>query len=230
MSDAVKTNYFRKFYNGIINENPLLIMILGLCPSLAVTYMVVNSLAMGISVIFVLLLSSFIISSLKNFIPERIKVISNILIIAVLTTIVEIILRAFFPFIYNSLGIFTGLIAVNCIILNCAEYAYKNKVLDAVVTSFGKGLGFTIVLIVISFFREILSTCQIDFTSAFQGADSLSFNYDKSSANIVIKNLFDFDIELYSSSLIFALSSGGFFVLGILIAIANLIKNKAKNK
>ncbi len=220
------TGYFKKFYSGIISENPVFVLILGLCPSLAVTGMVVDGLAMGLAVIFVILSSGIIISLLKSFIPERIKLLSNILIISILVTIVDLVLKAFVPYLTNSLGIFVPLIVVNCIILNNAEFAYKNRLFDTIVDALGKGIGFAFALLIISFFREILSTCQIDFSGLFHNRNAVLFLNDRTSSEIVIKNVFGSNIEIFSGLLIFISASGGFFVLGIIIALVNAIRNK----
>ena len=145
------------FTRGIIKENPVFVVLLGLCPTLGVSNKVINSLGMGAGVIFVLLGSNIFVSLLKNFIPEKVRIPAYIVIIASFVTIVQMVMQAFMPDLYNSLGVFVPLIVVNCIILGRAEaFANKNGVMDSVIDALGMGIGFTLALLLIAAVREIL--------------------------------------------------------------------------
>lgn len=140
---------------GIFKENPVFIIMLGLCPTLGVTTQVINGIGMGLSVIFVLVFSNIFISMLKNIIPNSVRIPSYIVIIAAFVTIVEMVMHAYAPSIYQALGIFLPLIVVNCIILGRAEaFANKNTVLDSLLDGIGMGVGFTLALTLIAFIRE----------------------------------------------------------------------------
>lgn len=141
---------------GLFKENPVFIIMLGLCPTLGVTTQVVNGIGMGLSVIFVLVFSNIFISLLKNIIPNSVRIPSYIVIIAAFVTIVEMVMHAFAPAIYKALGIFLPLIVVNCIILGRAEaFANKNTVYDSFLDAVGMGVGFTMALILIALIREV---------------------------------------------------------------------------
>lgn len=141
---------------GLFKENPVFIIMLGLCPTLGVTTQVVNGIGMGLSVIFVLVFSNIFISLLKNIIPNSVRIPSYIVIIAAFVTIVEMVMHAFAPAIYKALGIFLPLIVVNCIILGRAEaFANKNTVYDSFLDAIGVGVGFTMALILIALIREV---------------------------------------------------------------------------
>ncbi|HCJ94156.1 MAG TPA: electron transport complex subunit RsxE [Sphaerochaeta sp.] len=141
---------------GFFKENPVFIIMLGLCPTLGVTTQVINGIGMGLSVIFVLVFSNIFISMLKNIIPNSVRIPSYIVIIAAFVTIVEMVMHAFAPSIYKALGIFLPLIVVNCIILGRAEaFANKNTVLDSFLDGVGMGVGFTMALTLIAFIREV---------------------------------------------------------------------------
>lgn len=141
---------------GIFKENPVFIILLGLCPTLGVTTQVINGIGMGLSVIFVLVFSNIFISMLKHIIPNSVRIPSYIVIIAAFVTIVEMVMHAFAPSIYQALGIFLPLIVVNCIILGRAEaFANKNTVLDSFLDGIGMGVGFTLALTLIAFIREV---------------------------------------------------------------------------
>ncbi|MBN1699598.1 MAG: electron transport complex subunit E [Spirochaetales bacterium] len=149
----------KEFTKGIIRENPLFIIVLGLCPALAVSTQVVNALGMGAGVIFVLLGSNICVSLLKDFIPEKVRIPSYIVIIASFVTIVELVMKAFTPGLYKNLGIFVSLIVVNCIILGRAEaFASKNPLLHSVLDALGMGIGFTLGLLLIAVIREIFGS------------------------------------------------------------------------
>ncbi|MFA5569850.1 MAG: electron transport complex subunit RsxE [Sphaerochaetaceae bacterium] len=144
---------------GIFKENPVFIIMLGLCPTLGVTTQVVNGIGMGLAVIFVLLFSNVFISLLKDFIPSSVRIPAYIVIIAAFVTIVEMLMHAFAPAVYQALGIFLPLIVVNCIILGRAEaFASKNSVLDSALDGIGMGVGFTLSLTLIALIREMFGS------------------------------------------------------------------------
>jgi electron transport complex protein RnfE len=184
--------------NGIIKENPVLVLLLGACPSLAVTTSAINGLGMGIATMLVLLCSNIFISLLKNIIPSRVRIPSFIVIIAGFVTIVGLLVQAYAPEINEALGIFLPLIVVNCVVLGRAEmFATRNPVLQSTLDGLGMGLGFTLALFVIGGARELLgngSLFGIDLTLGF--------------------------IEPMG---IFLMPPGGFFIYGILIAIVNKV-------
>ncbi|NCB01832.1 MAG: electron transport complex subunit E [Spirochaetia bacterium] len=144
---------------GLFKENPVFILMLGLCPTLGVTTQVINALGMGLGVIFVLVFSNIFVSLLKNIIPSSVRIPSYIVIIAAFVTIVEMVMHAYAPSIYKSLGIFLPLIVVNCIILGRAEaFANKNTLYDSFLDAIGMGVGFTLALILISLIREVFGS------------------------------------------------------------------------
>lgn len=148
---------FKEFIKGITVENPTFALVLGLCPTLAVSTSVENAIGMGLAASFVLLGSNIIISALRKFIPHQIRIPCFIVIIATFVTINELFLKAYFPLLNASLGIFVPLIVVNCIVLGRAEaFACKNPVLPAIFDALGMGTGFTLALILIAAIREIL--------------------------------------------------------------------------
>lgn len=193
-----------RLYNGIIKENPTFVLILGMCPTLAVTTSAINGLGMGLSTMVVLVMSNMLISMLRNIIPDSVRVPSFIVIVASFVTIVQFLMEGFVPSLYSSLGIYIPLIVVNCIILGRAEsYASKNPVLPSVFDGIGMGLGFSIALTIIGAVRELLGAGQI----------------------------FGFQVmpSFYQPITIFILAPGAFFVLAVLVAIQNKVKmNMAK--
>lgn len=145
----------KELTKGLIKENPVFIILLGLCPTLGVSTRVIYALGMGAGVIFVLMGSNIFISLLKNFIPAKVRIPAYIVIIASFVTIVEMVMKAFVPPLYNSLGVFIPLIVVNCIILGRAEaFANQNSVGKSVIDAIGMGIGFTLALVLIAFIRE----------------------------------------------------------------------------
>lgn len=193
---------FREFTKGIIRQNPVLVSLLGMCPTLAVTGQAINGLGMGIATTFVLLCSNTIISLLKNIIPKEVKLPCYIVIIAGFVTIAEFLLHGFIPSLYESLGTFLSLITVNCIILGRAEmFASKNKVLLSILDALGMGIGFTIALFIMGSVREIFGSGQ------WFGI------------NIAI-------FENIKPMTVFVMPAGGFFVLGCIIAFLNKISGK----
>ena len=186
-----------RLYNGIIKENPTFVLILGMCPTLAVTSSLVNGAGMGLSTMAVLVLSNMVISMLRNIIPNGVRVPAFIVIVASFVTILQFLLEAYLPSLNSALGIYIPLIVVNCIILGRAEsYASKNPVLLSIFDGLGMGLGFTIALSLLGGFREILGAGTI-----------LGIN-----------------IPHWDGIGIFVMAPGAFFVLAALIAIQNQIR------
>ena len=186
-----------RLYNGIIKENPTFVLILGMCPTLAVTSSLVNGAGMGLSTMAVLVLSNMVISMLRNIIPNGVRVPAFIVIVASFVTILQFLLEAYLPSLNSALGIYIPLIVVNCIILGRAEsYASKNPVLPSIFDGLGMGLGFTIALSLLGGFREILGAGTI-----------LGIN-----------------IPHWDGIGIFVIAPGAFFVLAALIAIQNQIR------
>lgn len=187
-----------RIYNGIIKENPTFVLMLGMCPTLAVTTTAINGVGMGLSTTAVLVFSNLIISALRKIIPDRVRIPAYIVVVASLVTIVQLLLQAFIPSLYESLGIFIPLIVVNCIILGRAEaYAAKNGPVESAFDGVGMGLGFTVGLTCIAIFREILGSGAV------------------------------FGIELIPEAYhiaIFGLAPGAFFVLAGLTALQNKFK------
>ena len=150
-------NNFKVILNGIIKENPTFVLLLGMCPTLGTTSSAINGMSMGLATMFVLILSNLIISCIKNLIPDAVRIPSYIVVIASLVTILQMVMQAYVPDIYATLGLFIPLIVVNCIILGRAEaYANKNTPLLSVMDGLGMGLGFTVALTLAGLVREIL--------------------------------------------------------------------------
>ena len=185
--------------NGIIKENPVFVLLLGMCPTLGTTSSALNGLSMGLATTFVLICSNTAISLLKNLIPDAVRIPGYVVVIAAFVTVVQMGMEAYLPALYDSLGLFIPLIVVNCIILGRAEaFAAKNNPFPSFLDGLGIGLGFTLGLTVLGAVRELLGTGKL------------------------------FDITLYPEefgSLIFVLAPGAFIVLGYLIIIVNKIKN-----
>lgn len=173
MAEAIQQK--QNFLKGIIKENPIFVMLLGMCPTLGVTSSAFNGLGMGIATAFVLLMSNVVVSLVKTQIPTKVRIPAFIIIIASFVTIVEMILEAFIPFLYEQLGIFIPLIVVNCLILGRAEaYASKNNVLSSVIDALGMGLGFTLALTALGSVREILGSGSL-FGLSFVPEDANTF-------------------------------------------------------
>ena len=203
MSNKNKISAFGAFINGLIKENPTFVLMLGMCPTLAVTTGVINGIGMGLSTTAVLICSNVVISLLRKFIPNKIRIASYIVIVAGFVTIVEMLLKAYVPTLSASLGIYIPLIVVNCIILGRAEaFASKNGVGASFFDGLGMGLGFTCALTLIASVREILGA------GTFAGI-----------------KLFG---EGFSPASIMILPPGAFLTLGILIAVINAISKKVK--
>lgn len=190
------------FKTGIITDNPTLIQLLGMCPTLATTTSLLNAVGMGLSATFVLICSNVLISLLRKIIPQKIRIAAYIVIIAGFVTLVDMLLEAYFYSIYTALGVFIPLIVVNCIILARAEsFASKNKVLPSFMDGLTMGLGFTFALCILGGIREILGNGTIFGFSLFGGVAPLS---------------------------IMALPAGGFLTLGFVIAGAQFFVNRKK--
>ena len=156
---AEKVNQTQIFLKGIIKENPVFVMLLGMCPTLGVTSSAFNGLGMGVATLFVLLMSNIVVSLVKSQIPGKVRIPAFIIIIASFVTIVEMVLEAFIPFLYEQLGIFIPLIVVNCLILGRAEaFASKNSIMSSILDALGMGLGFVIALTMLGAVREILGS------------------------------------------------------------------------
>lgn len=191
-----------RLYNGIIKENPTFVMMLGMCPTLAVTTSCMNGIGMGLTTTVVLALSNTIISLMRKIIPDKVRVPSFIVIVASFVTLVQFMLEAYLPALNDALGIYIPLIVVNCIILGRAEsYAYKNPVIPSLFDGIGMGLGFTIALGLLGALREIIGSGKI------------------------------FGIELFSEPIrVIGLAPGAFFVLAALVAIQNKVKLRQGKK
>ncbi|MDE6312207.1 MAG: electron transport complex subunit E [Lachnospiraceae bacterium] len=193
--------YMERLWNGLIKENPTFVLMLGMCPTLAVTTSAMNGLGMGLTTTVVLVMSNLIISLLRKVIPDKVRIPAYIVIIASFVTVVELLLEGFLPSLYSALGIYIPLIVVNCIILGRAEsYASKNKPAESVFDGIGMGLGFTLGLTSIGMVREILGAGQL------------------------------FGLQILPSSYegvtIFVLAPGAFFVLALLTALQNRMRKK----
>lgn len=192
-------NNWKNFTKGLIKENPILVLLLGCCPTLATTSSAINGMSMGLATTFVLVMSNICISLLKNFIPDKVRIPAFIVVIASFVTVVQLAMQAYLPDIYETLGLFIPLIVVNCIVLGRAEaFASKNPVFPSLLDGLGMGLGFTLALTVLGCIREIL------------GCGSI-FNYR-------------FLPENADTILIFVLAPGAFIALGYLIAIVNRLR------
>lgn len=189
---------------GFFKENPTLILVLGCCPTLAVTTSVTNALGMGAATTFVLLMSNMLISALKNVIPDKVRIPSYIVIIATFVSMIDLLIQGFIPALSASLGVFIPLIVVNCIVLGRAEaFANKNTVFDSLLDGLGMGIGFTIALTLIGGIREILGS-----------GSFLGFQFIPSEYNM----------------LIFVLAPGAFIVFGFVMAAVRFIVNKREEK
>jgi electron transport complex protein RnfE len=185
-------NQLQNFTKGLIKENPVLILLLGLCPALGVTTSAINGLGMGLATTFVLTMSNIVVSSVKSFIPDKVRIPSFIVVIASFVTIVELVMQGFAPALFDQLGLFIPLIVVNCIVLGRAEaFASKNNILTSTIDGLGMGLGFSFALTVLGAIRELLGS----------GA------------------LFNIKIIPGDLMLVFVLAPGAFIALGYMIAI-----------
>jgi len=187
----------KNFSKGFIKENPVFVLLLGMCPTLGVTSSAINGLGMGLATTFVLVMSNVVVSLIKSLIPDKVRIPSFIVIIASFVTVVQLTMQAYLPDLFKSLGIFIPLIVVNCLVLGRAEaFASKNTLWSSVVDGLGMGLGFSFALTILGAIREILGSGKI------------------------------FDITIYPENyvtLLFVLAPGAFIALGYLIAIINRI-------
>ncbi len=189
-------NQWKNFTKGFIRENPILVLVLGTCPTLATTSSAINGIAMGLATTFVLVGSNVVISMVAKMIPDKVRIPSYVVVIASFVTIVDLSMQAYVPAVYATLGIFIPLIVVNCIVLGRAEaFANKNTVLSSLIDGLGMGLGFAMALGILGAIREILGSGAI------------------------------FGMKIMSSgALVFVLAPGAFIALGYLIALVNKIK------
>lgn len=193
------------FINGILQENPTFRLVLGTCPTMAVTTNATNGIGMGLAATFVLVGSNIVISLLRNFIPDKIRIPAFIVVICTFVTVVQMVMQAFVPALYESLGLFIPLIVVNCIILARAEaFASKNSVLRSAVDGVGMGIGFTLAITLIGCIREIIGNGTIFGLSVFGAA--------------------------YQPMLLLVLPAGGFIVFGLLIGVVNLVTDRLGSK
>lgn len=165
---------WKNFVKGIISENPVFVMLLGMCPTLGVTSTAINGLGMGLATAFVMIMSNIVVSLIKNFVPDKVRIPAFIVVIASFVTIVEMVLEAFIPALYEQLGIFIPLIVVNCLILGRAEaFASKNNLVSSVIDGVGMGVGFTLALTALGAVREILGNGSIfDYVFVAEGAST----------------------------------------------------------
>lgn len=185
---------------GFLRENPVFVLLLGLCPVLGTTTSAINGMGMGLATTFVLVMSNIVVALIKGFVPDKVRIPAFVVVIASFVTVVELIMQAYLPALYDSLGLFIPLIVVNCIILGRAEaFAAKNNAFDSALDGVGMGLGFTFALTLLGSVREML------------GAGSV----------------FDFKFLPGDGMLVFVLAPGAFIGIGFLIALLNRF-NKAK--
>lgn len=218
MSDTdIKKYNYESFKRGIFKENPSLVLLLGMCPTLAVTTKVSNAVGMGLAATIVLIFSNILISLLKDFIPDKVRIPAYVVIIASLVTVIDLLIQALLPALSTALGVFLPLIVVNCIILGRAEaFASKNSVFPSILDAVGMGIGFTIALLILATVREFFGSLQFDFKDF--GLSIIQFGND---AKIKI-----FNTDLYGATKILTMPAGGFFVLGIILAIKQAYQNK----
>ena len=194
-----------RLYNGLVKENPTFVLMLGMCPTLAVTTLAVNGIGMGLTTTVILALSNVMISALRKVIPDGVRMPAYIVIVASFVTIVQFLLQAYLPNLYDSLGIYIPLIVVNCIILGRAEaYASKNPVIPSFFDGLGMGLGFTVGLTAIGIVRELIGSGKI---CGFQVMPSA-----------------------YEPVTLFILAPGAFLVLTLLVALQNRVKRSLEKK
>ena len=198
-----KTKMSSVFLNGVLTENPTFRLVLGMCPTMAVTTAAINGIGMGLAATFVLIGSNTVISILRKFVPDEVRIPAFVLIICTFVTMVQMLLQAFVPSLYESLGMFIPLIVVNCIILARAEaFASKNGVLASAVDGAGMGIGFTLALTLIAGIRELIGAGTIFGVSVFGGG--------------------------YEPMLVMILPTGGFLTLGILMGIINALAQRTE--
>ena len=210
-----KNSKMKILTNGFINENPVLRLVLGTCPTLAVTTMASNGIGMGLAATFVLICSNVVISALRNIIPDQVRIPCYITVIAGFVTLVQMLVKAFVPALDTALGVFLPLIVVNCIILGRAEmFASKNGIFDSALDGLGMGIGFTITLTIMGSIREILGSGT--WMSGLDGI--LPFLPDGFAIQVL-------PIEPFT---IMTSAPGGFFVFGVLMAGATWLTSRPK--
>ncbi len=191
-------NQWKNFSKGFLKENPIFVLLLGMCPTLGVTSSAINGLGMGLATTFVLVMANIVVSMVKNIIPDKVRIPSFIVIIASFVTVVELSMQAYLPELFKSLGLFIPLIVVNCIVLGRAEaFASKNNVISSAIDGLSMGLGFSMALTILGSVRELLGSGHL------------------------------FGLSVYPEDygmLLFVLAPGAFIVLGYLIALINKIK------
>lgn len=189
----------QNFTKGFIKENPVFVLLLGLCPALGVTTSAFNGLGMGLATTFVLVSSNIVVSLIKNLIPSKVRIPSFIVVIASFVTIVDLVMEAYLPALFESLGLFIPLIVVNCLVMGRAEaFASKNNTGSAIIDGLGMGLGFSFALTILGGVREILGAGEFFGLSLFAG----------------------------DGMLVFVLAPGAFIGLGYLVALNNIVKKK----
>ncbi len=194
------SNNLKVLINGLVKENPIFVLLLGMCPTLATTSSALNGMSMGLATMFVLVCSNIVISLIKNLIPDKVRIPAFIVVIATFVTLVQMMMNAYVPALADSLGIFIPLIVVNCIVLGRAEaFASKNGVLSSFFDGLGIGLGFTVALTLLGAIRELLGTGKIFSMTIFP------------------ENF---------GALLFVLAPGAFIALGYMIAIFNKLQKK----
>ncbi len=191
-------NNFKVLMNGIVKENPTFVLLLGMCPTLGTTSSAINGMGMGLATMFVLVCSNVVISLIKNLIPDMVRIPAFVIVIASFVTLLQMVMQAYVPALYATLGLFIPLIVVNCILLGRAEsFAAKNNAIASFFDGLGMGLGFTLALTILGSVRELLGTGKV------------------------------FDVTIYPEQygmLTFVLAPGAFIVLGYLIAIVNKLR------
>ncbi|MEE4259165.1 MAG: electron transport complex subunit E [Bacteroidales bacterium] len=189
-------NQLTNFTKGFIKENPVFVLLLGLCPTLGVTSTAINGLGMGLATTFVLLMSNIVVSLIKSFIPDKVRIPAFIVIIATFVTVVELTMQAYTPALFEALGLFIPLIVVNCLVLGRAEaFASKQSILSSIVDGLGMGLGFSFALTLLGAVRELLGS----------------------------GNIFGFELLQGDLMLVFVLAPGAFIALGYLVAVMNKV-------
>lgn len=196
---SAKINQWNNFSKGLLKENPSFVLMLGMCPTLAVTSSALNGLGMGLATTFVLILSNMLISALKSQVPDKVRIPCFIVVIAAFVTIVDLLIQGYVPALAESLGVFIPLIVVNCIVLGRAEaFAAKNGIFSSFLDGLGMGLGFTLALTVLGMIREALGAGSF-FGHKFIAGDGI---------------------------IVFILAPGAFFVLGFLIALIRYVSSR----
>jgi electron transport complex protein RnfE len=195
----IDMDQWKNFSKGLLKENTVFVLILGMCPTLGVSTSAINGMGMGLATTFVLVMSNLVVSMVKNLIPDKVRIPAYIVIIAAFVTVVELVMKGYVPTLFDALGLFIPLIVVNCVVLGRAEaFASKNTVWSSIVDGAGIGIGFTLALIILGAVRELLGS------GAFFGMKLISGD----------------------GLLLFILPPGAFLALGYLIVLANMLKEK----